>query len=325
MMLLALQALTRERSGGLPSTFDAAGPGAASIARLGTGLIIAAVIVFVVVVLLLVLPVLRRADGDLAPVPDAADSRSSLRWIVLGGGLVPMLILAGVFAFSLAAMREQQQPATPYQVDVIGHQWWWEVRYPHDGVTTANEIHIPVGRAVRIHLLSADVIHSFWVPQLQGKTDAITGQVNETWLQADHPGVYRGECAEFCGVQHAKMAFVVVADSPGDYAVWMANQQRTAVVPTDSSALLGQKIFLSQSCAHCHSVRGTSAGASVGPDLTHLASRRTIAAGTLDLNRGNLAAWILNPDRLKPGTKMPPVPLDGATLGALVAYLETLR
>jgi cytochrome c oxidase subunit 2 len=325
MMFLALQALTRAAGGGPPSTFDAAGPGAESIARLGTGLIIAAVIVFVVVVVLLVLPVLRRADGEFTPAPESDDSPRDLRWIVLGGGLVPMLILAGVFAFSLAAMREQRQPATPYQVDVIGHQWWWEVRYPNEGVTTANEIHIPAGRPVRIHLMSADVIHSFWVPQLQGKTDAITGQVNETWLQADHPGVYRGECAEFCGMQHAKMAFVVVADSPADYAVWLANQQRTAVVPTDSSALIGQKVFLSQSCSYCHTVRGTSAGSSVGPDLTHLASRRTIAAGTLDLNRGNLAAWILNPDRLKPGTKMPPVPLDGATLGALVAYLETLR
>ena len=324
-MFLLLQALSRHAGGGAPSTLHPGGPAAASVARLSIVLIVVATIVFVIVMGLLLWPLLRRNDR-LDEGPRLIDERKwEFRWIVLGGAVVPMVILASVFVFSLVVMRAEEQPSTPYDVEVIGHQWWWEVRYPTDGFTTANEIHIPVGRPVRIRLMSADVIHSFWVPQLQGKTDAITGQVNETWLQADSAGTYRGECAEFCGMQHAHMAFVVVADSPADYAAWIAGQRAPAIVTTDSSALAGQKVFLTQSCGFCHSVRGTPAGARVGPDLTHLASRRTIAAGTLDNNRGNLAAWIENPDRLKPGTKMPPVPLDGPSLQALVAYLETLR
>lgn len=317
-----LQSLTRGMGGAAPNTMDAAGPAALSIARLSTGLIITAAIVFVVVLVLLVWPVIRAEDTS----RDAAENRAvESRWIVIGGLVVPLLVFAGILAFSYGAMHSNARPSSAYQVDVIGHQWWWEVRYPNDGFTTANEIHIPVGVPVRIHVATGDVIHSFWVPQLQGKADAITGRVNETWLQADRPGVYRGECAEFCGHEHAHMAFVVVAEAPGNYAAWLANERRLAVVPTDSSALIGQKLFLQQSCSYCHTIRGTPAGAGVGPDLTHLASRHTLASGTIDFNRGNLAAWIENPDRIKPGTTMPPVQLDGATLGALVAYLESLR
>ena len=323
--LLLLQSLSRRAGGGAPSTLNPAGPAAASIARLSVGLTVVAVIVFVVVMALLIWPMVRRPD-DIDDVPRIIDEhRWEFRWIVVGGAIVPMAILAAVFVVSLVVMRGDEQPSTPYDVEVIGHQWWWEVRYPTDGFVTANEIHIPVGRPVRVRLTSSDVIHSFWVPQLQGKTDAITGQVNETWLRADKVGTYRGECAEFCGMQHAHMAFVVVADSPADYAAWVAGQQAPAIVATDSSVLAGQKVFLTQSCGYCHTVRGIPAGARVGPELTHLASRRTLAAGTLDNTRGNLAAWIENPDRLKPGTKMPAVPLDGPSLQALVAYLETLR
>jgi cytochrome c oxidase subunit 2 len=319
---MMLQSLTRGRGGGAPNTLDAAGPAALSIARLATGLVIAAAIVFLVVLVLLVWPVLRSGETN----RDLLDDRHmETRWILMGGVVVPVLLFAGILAISYAAMRSNTQPSSAYQVDVIGHQWWWEVRYPTAGFTTANEIHIPVGVPVRVHVSTGDVIHSFWVPQLQGKTDAITGRVNETWLQADHPGVYRGECAEFCGHEHAHMAFVVIANTPGEYAAWLANEQRLAVVPTDSSALMGQQTFLTQSCSYCHTIRGTGAGARVGPDLTHLASRHTLASGTIDFTRGNLAAWIENPDRIKPGTTMPPVQLDGATLGALVAYLESLR
>ena len=324
-LLPLLQSLSRRASGGAPSTMTTGGPAAASIARLSVVLMIVAAVVFVIVMGLLLWPMLRGNDVA-EDEPRLIDERRwEFRWIVLGGAVVPMVILTIVFVVSLVVMRGEEQPSTPYDVEVIGHQWWWEVRYPTDGFVTANEIHIPVGRPVRIHLTSTDVIHSFWVPQLQGKTDAITGQVNETWLQADQPGTYRGECAEFCGMQHAHMSFVVVAESPADYTAWVAGQRAPAVVMTDSSALVGQQVFLTQSCGYCHSVRGTPAGSHVGPDLTHLASRRTLAAGTLDNSRGNLAAWIENPDRLKPGTKMPPVPLDGPSLQALVAYLETLR
>lgn len=319
---LLLQSLTRGMGGAAPNTLDAAGPAAASIARLSVGLIVAATIVFAVVSVLLVWPVLRsaRAERD-----TSEDNGREARWIVLGGIVVPAVVFAVILVVSYAAMHANARSSAAYEVDVIGHQWWWEVHYPGQGFTTANEIHIPVGTPVRVHVTTADVIHSFWVPQLQGKADGITGRVNETWLQADRPGVYRGECAEFCGHEHAHMAFVVVAETPGSYAAWVANERRLAVVPTDSSALIGQRVFLEQSCSYCHTIRGTPAGARVGPDLTHLASRHTLASGTIDFNRGNLAAWIENPDRIKPGTKMPPVQLDGPTLGALVAYLESLR
>lgn len=321
--IFLLQSLTRGMGGGAPNTLDPAGPGAGSIARLGMGLIIAAAIVFCVVLVLIVWPVFR--SGSARPRDVAPNHKRESQWIVIGGLLVPMVVFTMILIFSFAAMHSNARASSAYQVDVIGHQWWWEIRYPRDGFTTANEIHIPVGVAVRVHVASGDVIHSFWVPQLQGKADAITGRVNETWLQADHPGVYRGECAEFCGHEHAHMAFVVVAESPGDYAAWVTNERRLAVVPTDSSALIGQRLFLQSQCSYCHTIRGTPAGAHVGPELTHLASRHTLAAGTMDFNRGNLAAWIENPDRIKPGTTMPPVQLDGATLGALVAYLESLR
>jgi len=323
MIALLLQSLTRGMGGGAPNTLDAAGPAASAIARLGMGLIIAAAIVFAVVLVLIVWPIIRRGT-EASPNDVVVDQRKDTRWIVVGGLVVPIIVFVGILIFSFAVMHGNAR-SSAYEIDVIGHQWWWEVRYPKDGFTTANELHIPVGTPVRVRVGTGDVIHSFWVPQLQGKVDAITGRVNETWLQADHPGIYRGECAEFCGHEHAHMAFVVVAENPGDYAAWVANERRLAVVPTDSSALMGQQIFVQSSCAFCHTIRGTPAGAHIGPDLTHLASRHTLASGTIDFNRGNLAAWIENPDRIKPGTKMPPVQLDGAELGALVAYLESLR
>ena len=324
-LALVLQGVSPATGGGPPSTMHPAGPAAASIAQLSTVLIAAAVIVFVIVMALLVWPFARRADRT-ADLPRAIDTRRwEFRWIVVGGAIVPMVILAGVFALSLAGMRAEEKPASPYRIDVIGRQWWWEIRYPNEGVVTANEIHIPTGRPVRIHLESADVIHSFWVPQLQGKTDAITGQVNETWIQADAPGLYRGECAEFCGLQHAHMAFVVVAEAPNVYDAWLAAQAQPSAAPIDSVALAGQQVFMTKSCAFCHSIRGTGAAAHVGPDLTHVASRGTLASATIDNSLDNLARWIEHPDKVKPGTKMPPVPLDAPSLHALVTYLETLR
>ena len=304
---------------------NAAGPAATSIAHLSTILVVSSSVVFAIVMGLLIWPFVRRPDLS-DDAPRVLDKRRwEFRWIVVGGALAPMVILAGVFALSLIGMRDEQQPASPYQVDVIAHQWWWEIRYPNESVVTANEVHIPVGRPVRIHLASSDVIHSFWVPRLQGKTDAITGQVNETWLQANSEGVYRGECAEFCGIQHAHMAFVVVAQSPADYSAWLAEQRAPSAAPADTLAMAGATVFMTKSCAFCHTIRGTTAGAHVGPDLTHVASRRTLASATLDNSAENLAAWIEHPDRVKPGTRMPPVPLDGRSLHALVAYLETLH
>jgi cytochrome c oxidase subunit 2 len=215
------------------------------------------------------------------------------------------------------------------QVRVTGHQWWWEVQYrdssPQKWATTANEIHVPVGRPVVFELRSTDVIHSLWPPNLNGKRDLIPGNENSIWFQADSAGVYRGQCAEFCGHQHAKMAFLIVAEPPDSFAAWLVRQRDTAHTPTDSVAMRGQEVFLASSCVMCHAIAGTPAGSRIGPDLTHLASRRTIAAGTLLNTRGNLARWIVNPQTIKPGVRMPPNKLDADDMQALLTYLETLE
>jgi cytochrome c oxidase subunit 2 len=218
----------------------------------------------------------------------------------------------------------------PLRIDVTGHQWWWEVEYPDNAdpqniVTTANEIHVPVGRPVLIKMSSDDVIHSFWAPNLDGKKDLIPGHETRTWFRADTAGVYRGQCAEFCGHQHAKMAFFIVAEPKLEFEHWLEGQKGQASKPTDTLAQAGERVFLSGTCAMCHAIAGTGAGSKVGPDLTHLASRRTIAAGTLPNNTGNLAGWILDPQSIKPGAKMPPNQLDPQSLQALLAYLGTLK
>jgi cytochrome c oxidase subunit 2 len=214
-------------------------------------------------------------------------------------------------------------------IEIIGHQWWWEMRYrgpsPGDQVITANEIHIPTGQRVRIELTSADVIHSLWVPNLQGKTDLVPGRTLITWLQADVPGISRGQCAEYCGIQHTHMAFLVVAETPAEFARWLAEQRRPAQAPADAMSQQGQSVFDGSGCGYCHTVSGARAAGSLGPDLTHFASRRTIAAGTLPNTRENLAAWLADPQRIKPGNLMPRVPLTPAALDAVVRYLESLR
>lgn len=306
-----------------PSTFETAGPQAAHLASLGWTMTVMGTVVFVVVMALLLVPLYRkrhaeRVDGPPLPVNERA-------WIVYAGMAVPAIILAGVFLLTLTAYRTTAPAPAAFTIEVIGHQWWWEVRYPGQHVLTANEIHMPVGQPVRIVLTSDDVIHSFWVPNLAGKTDAIPGVTNTAWLQADSAGTWRGTCGEYCGVQHAHMALSVVAEADGDLSRWLANERAVSVVPGDSAVLEGEHAFLTKQCVYCHTVRGTQATGRVGPDLTHLASRLTLASGTLPNTRGNLAAWLVSPDRLKPGTKMPAVPLDGAELQAIVAYLETLK
>ncbi|HLU83462.1 MAG TPA: c-type cytochrome, partial [Trueperaceae bacterium] len=210
-------------------------------------------------------------------------------------------------------------------IEVIGHQWWWEVRYPESGVVTANEVVIPVGETVRLELSSVDVIHSFWVPVLNGKMDLIPGQTTSLPLEASLAGEYFGFCAEFCGVQHARMNLLVVAQERSDFDAWLATQQLAAPPPNDATTLAGQQVFLGSACVYCHTVRGTNASGKLGPDLTHLASRRLLGAGALPNTRGNLAGWIVNSQTTKPGNRMPPMYLGGSELQSLLAYLETLR
>ncbi|HKY43096.1 MAG TPA: c-type cytochrome, partial [Pyrinomonadaceae bacterium] len=210
-----------------------------------------------------------------------------------------------------------------------GHQWWWEIRYldvdASNVFTTANEIHIPVGVPVTFRLTANDVIHSFWVPNLAGKKDLIPGKINTLWFQADRPGAYRGQCAEYCGMQHAQMALWVVAESPEQFNAWRQNQVRSSITPTSDSQRRGQQVFLSSTCVMCHTINGTPAGSNIGPNLTHVGSRNTIAGATRANTREHLAQWIKDSQVVKPGNRMPQHNFSDADLQALVDYLQSLK
>jgi len=251
-------------------------------------------------------------------------------FVVVGLGIVtPMIVIATLFVISdIFLIRTTEAPAktaTSMTVDVTGHEWWWEFRYPGTRAVTANELHIPVRTPVRIVVHTADVIHSFWVPQLNRKIDTIPGQDNSIELDADHVGVYRGACAEFCGLQHAHMDFLVYADPPAVFRRWLANEAKPAATPTSALAKQGHDVFMSGTCSSCHAIRGTAAGGDVGPDLTHVGSRATLAAVTIPNDKGDLAAWIPDSQHFKPGNQMPNMSLTGRQLQALLAYLEGLR
>jgi cytochrome c oxidase subunit II len=311
------------------STLHPAGPAAARIADLWWLMLAIACAVFVLVMVVLFRAFTHR--GFRAEPGAASDDRGPTKWVIAGGVALPAVVLAPLFIFTLHTFSQLTPPEgdDPIEVVVTGKQWWWEVQYtgnqPQDRIRTANEIHIPVGRPVRIQLRSSDVIHSFWVPNLQGKLDLIPGRVNTTWIQADSAGVYRGECAEYCGLQHARMQFRVVAQPPEEFAAWQEEHRQPARPATDSAAMAGQAVFLSSGCALCHEVRGTPARGTAGPDLTHIASRRTLAAGTLPNTKGHLGGWIGNPQAIKPGNKMPRIPLPPEQLQVLLTYLNTLR
>jgi cytochrome c oxidase subunit II len=311
------------------SALNPASPQTRLIDRLWDAMYLTSIIVFALVVLALLLAAFRRRGADRAPEDPGREQRLTTA-VTLATGLT-VLVLFAFLVYDIAVGRQltRNPGENALQIRVTGHQWWWEVQYrdslAQNWATTANEIHIPTGRPVALELRSTDVIHSFWPPNLSQKRDLIPGNVNSLWFQADTPGVYRGQCLEHCGLQHAKMGFLVIADRPDSFASWLAGQRDTALTPTDSLTQRGQEVFLSSSCVMCHAISGTPAGSRIGPDLTHLASRRTIAAGTLPNTRGNLAGWIVDPQRIKPGTRMPPNQLDPADLHALLAYLESLK
>jgi cytochrome c oxidase subunit II len=245
----------------------------------------------------------------------------------VGLTLLTVLSLTGLsYAYQKELFEKRQDVLT---IKITGHQFWWQVDYEDADAsrrfTTANEIHIPVGQPVLLKLESSDVIHSFWVPSLTGKQDLIPGRQNTLQIQADREGVYRGQCAEFCGWQHAHMSMLFVAHGKEEFERWRAQQIKAAEPPSDPERQKGQSIFLSSPCVMCHSVRGTPAGGKVAPDLTHLGSRKTIAAGTLPMSRGNLAAWIVDPQGIKPGVDMPLIKLKPEEIDPLVTYLEGLK
>jgi cytochrome c oxidase subunit II len=335
--LAAFGALVLVACEGRQSALLPRGPRAAAIYELTMVMFVGGGIVFALVMTALAValwsrgrvPAQRPDDADSRADPDHVDDKGRLAVVAVATGIT-VLILVALFTYNLFIENAVSKGATDaLRLEVMGRQWWWDVTYPGEPasltVRTANELHIPTGRPVEIVLTSTDVIHSFWVPNLHGKIDAIPGRKNHIIIQADVPGTYRGQCAEFCGLQHALMAFYVIAEPPEDFERWRAGQAEPAVSPEDELAVRGQEVFLRGSCVGCHAIRGTPAMAAVGPDLTHLASRRTLAAATLDNKRGQLGGWILDPQHIKPGAHMPANEIAAEDLHALLHYLETLR
>ena len=316
-----------------PSTLDPHGPAAAHLAQLWWFMFGLGSAVFLLVIGLLFAALLRRRRATSATAPDTASVDLGRNWPILGGIFLPLALIGILFGYNIYTLAAVENPygKPDVQIEVVGRRWWWEVKYPDEGVVTANEIHIPVGKPVEIQLQSADVIDSFWVPELHGKMDAIPTRINKLVIEADSPGVYRGECAEFCGLQHAHMGLMVVAQSQADYEDWVKTQSQSAAEPTDPIAQQGQKVFLSAGCVFCHTVRGLDdkeidrSGIDLGPDLTHLDSRLTIAGASLETNRGNLAGWVIDAQHVKPGSLMPEMSIKSDDLQALLAYLESLH
>ncbi len=313
--------------GGTQSMLNPHGRGSARVSGLWWVLFWVSVVVFVLFLFYLILAAIRP---HIWRRPERWGPEGGNAIVIISGAVIPMIILITVFAAAiLPSMKALGAPSSPsaFSIEVIGHDWWWEVHYPDAGVTTANEIHIPVGKSVQVTLTSADVIHSFWVPELQRKTDMIPGITNTTWLEADKAGTYRGQCSEYCGTGHAHMAFEVIAEPQSKFDAWLADQKTTAAIPsgTEPEILRGEQVFLGSACVYCHTIKGTNASGKIGPDLTHLMSRDTLAAGTLSNTPGNLLGWIENPEVIKPGNKMPPTSLNGPDLQALLAYLKTLK
>ncbi len=315
-----------------PSSLNPQSPIAQQIAGLWWVMFGIGTIIWLGVVLLLLGGLFRRRISTEEPLNLTQESPKNTvtsvnRWVVGGGIVMPTLVLMGLVALTVGTLRTISAivPVKGTMIEVVGHQWWWEVHYPHQEVVTANEIHIPVGQPIQVRLSSVDVIHSFWVPELHGKFDLIPGQTTSFILQADQPGEYRGQCAEFCGRQHAKMGILVVAQAVDEFNAWIDAQIQPATDPLSELARTGQQVFLRSRCVECHTVRGTNASGVDGPDLTHLASRNTLAAGTLTNTPEHLAAWVTDPQEVKPGSLMPVLNLDAQEISALLAYLESLK
>jgi cytochrome c oxidase subunit 2 len=315
---------------GWQSALDPQGPQSGYLLQLIWGFTILCTVIWVLVMLVLALALWRK-DRPLAD-PLAQDPRAERRYMLIIGGLViaTALTVLGLTGWSYASQKKLYARVDPQiTIQITGQQWWWDIRYeneqPDQVFTTANELHIPVDVPVKLKLKASDVIHSFWVPSLAGKQDLIPGQDNELHLSASRPGLYRGQCAEFCGMQHAHMAILVVAESREDFDRWRTNQLASAADPQGEDAKRGRDAFLSKPCIMCHAIQGTSAGGRTGPDLTHVAGRRYIGAGVLPTSRGNLAAWIVDPHGIKPGVNMPTIKLEPADVNAIASYLESLK
>jgi len=287
-------------------------------------------VIFVVVASLLVFVIVKfratQANADHEPAQVYGSTQIELAWTI-----VPILIVLILFAATarvIHAIQDAPKPATAVEVAVIGHQFWWEYRYPALGVVTANELHMPVSdpsqpRPTFLTLLSADTDHSFWIPQLAGKIDLIPNRTNHLWMDPQRPGIFLGQCAQYCGTQHAKMLLRVSVETPDEFDAWIRAQREPAIA--DQSASSGRRIFETTACINCHTVRGTVANGRFGPDLTHVMSRATIASGAAENTAENLRVWLKDPDAIKPGSLMPAMTLSDAEIEALVQYMQSLR
>ena len=309
----------------VPSVFDPRSPNARSLYHLSNFVLVITFMIFAVVFGLLVYVIVkfrdRKSDVWREPAQVYGSTQIELAWTTIPILIVLVLFLAT--ARVIHAIQDAPKPAQALSVTVIGHQFWWEFRYPELGIVTANELHLPVGAPAYLKLLSADTDHSFWIPQLAGKTDLIPNRINEMWMDPEQTGTFLGQCAQYCGTQHAKMLLRVSVESPEDFDAWVRAQKQPAVQDEKESA--GRHVFESTSCVNCHAIGGTNGTGRFGPDLTHLMSRNTIAAGAALNTNKNLRLWIENPDAIKPGSLMPAMKLSDSDLDKLVRYLETLQ
>jgi cytochrome c oxidase subunit II len=293
--------------------------------------------IFIVVMVLTLWTLTRGQRGleqeslEVRHLPSERTERKMTR-VVAAATIATVLILFFLLIASIGTGKAVSQLGNKNNgmtIEITGNQWWWHVRYQNSDASqilvTANEIHIPVGRPVLIRGRSNDVIHSFWIPNLHGKRDLIPSHITTEWIQADRPGVYRGQCAEFCGLQHAHMILYVIAEPEHEFKAWMKQQLQPSVAPADPVKQRGQQVFLNYACVYCHQIRGTTAAGQNGPDLTHFGSRRGIAANTLRNNLGNLAGWIVDPQSSKPGNHMATIAVQPEDLQPLIEYLESLK
>ena len=308
----------------IPSIFSSASDQADSITTLTIYFIIAssAVLLTVIGLLIYVSVKFRAKPGD--GEPDQFTGNKVVEGFMIG---IPALLVGVFFYLTFRTMHDVLPPADGVKPEVVirGHQFWWEARYPGPEAIVANEIHLPVGRRLLMHIEAADVIHNWWVPELGAKMDAIPGRTNHLWVTIRRPGIYEGACSEFCGAQHAWMRIRVVAQPEAEYQQWLKERQQNAVTPTSREAMIGAAFFQHQTCGSCHRIRGTAANGNVGPDLTHFASRKTMLAGMIPNTRENLRKWLHDPQAVKPGALMPRFIYPKDSINVLVAYLSTLR
>jgi cytochrome c oxidase subunit 2 len=317
------------------SMVDAAGPQAGRIQGLWWFFFWVLAAVFIIIMVLTLISLMRRSPESPAPAPTQSPDRrmeSQMMKIVTGATIATIVILFVFLVASIGAgksISELPNKKNGITIEVTGNQWWWQIRYLNSNasqvLTTADEMHIPVGRPIQIRGMSNDVIHSFWVPNLHGKRDLIPSRVTIEWIEADRPGVYRGQCAEFCGMQHAHMILWVIAEPEDKFDAWMRHQLQESAAPSNAVLARGKQVFLNNACVFCHTIRGTTAAGQNAPDLTHFASRRGLAANTVPNTKGNLAGWITDPQSLKPGNHMAQIALNPADLQPLIDYLESLK